>query len=149
MLKTKLPVIVLRNMILLPSGEIKLEIQEAQDKNIIYKAINEHNGYVLLISPKYATMEDINKEELPKFGVIGKINSNFELPNGNIRISLLGINRAMVYDYLEEDNFRLNAILGPFIINNIDEEVEAAHIRLLKQEFTNYVSVIPSVSNYL
>ena len=66
MLKTKLPVIVLRNMILLPSGEIKLEIQEAQDKNIIYKAINEHNGYVLLISPKYATMEDINKEELPK-----------------------------------------------------------------------------------
>ena len=72
MLKTKLPVIVLRNMILLPSGEIKLEIQEAQDKNIIYKAINEHNGYVLLISPKYATMDDINKDELPKFGIIGK-----------------------------------------------------------------------------
>ena len=149
MLKTKLPVIVLRNMILLPSGEIKLEIQEAQDKNIIYKAINEHNGYVLLISPKYATMDDINKDELPKFGIIGKINSNFELPNGNIRITLVGINRAKVYDYLEEDNFRLNAILGPFIINKIDEEIETAHIRLLKQEFSNYVSVIPSVSNYL
>ena len=61
----------------------------------------------------------------------------------------MGINRAKVYDYLEEDNFGLNAILGPFIINKIDEEIETAHIRLLKQEFSNYVSVIPSVSNYL
>ena len=149
MLKTKLPVIVLRNMILLPSGEIKLEIQEEQDKNIIYDAINEHNGYVLLISPKYATMEDINKEDLPKYGIIGKVNSNFELPNGNIRISLLGINRAVVYDYLEENPYSLNAIIGPVVINDESLELEEARLRILKQEFTSYVNVIPSVSNYL
>ena len=35
MIKTKLPVIVLRNLVLLPHGEIKLEISNADDKNII------------------------------------------------------------------------------------------------------------------
>ena len=149
MLKTKLPVIVLRNMILLPSGEIKLEIQELQDKSIIESAINEHKGYVLLVSPKFATQEDIDKEDLPKYGIIGKINSNFELPNSNIRITLIGINRASIFEYLEEENFRLSAIIGPVSIDEIDEATEEARIRILKEEFTKYVSVIPNVSNYL
>ena len=149
MLKTKLPVIVLRNMILLPSGEIKLELQESNDKSIIENAINEHNGYALLVSPKFATLEDINKDELPKHGIIGKINSNFELPNGNIRISLFGINRANIFEYIEEDNYRLTAVIGPVRINELDEEIESARVRILKNEFSKYVSVIPNISNYL
>lgn len=149
MIKTKLPVIVLRNMILLPSGEIKLEIQEMQDKAIIENAIKEHKGYVLLISPKYATLEDIEKDDLPKYGVIGKISSNFELPNGNIRINLLGINRAHIFDYIEEDKYKLNAIIGPVKINDINNIDEEARVRLLKITFSKYVNVIPNVSNYL
>ena len=49
MLKTKLPVIVLRNIILLPLGEIKLELEETLDKEIIYNAINEHNEKIICI----------------------------------------------------------------------------------------------------
>ena len=149
MLKTKLPVIVLRNMILLPQGEIKLEIQEEQDKNIIYNAINEHNNYVLLVSPKYATNDEINKDELPKYSVIGKISSNFELPNGNIRLSLLGINRAYVYDYIDEDNIIKNAIIGPVKVDSYDEEKEEAKVRILKNCFQEYVSIIPTINNFL
>ena len=35
MIKTKLPVVVLRNLVLLPHGEIKLEISNNPDKLII------------------------------------------------------------------------------------------------------------------
>ena len=149
MLKTKLPVIVLRNMILLPQGEIKLEIQGEQDKNIIYNAINDHNGYVLLVTPKYATMDDIPKENLPKYGIIGKINSNFELPNGSIRINLIGINRAKLYEYLENDDLVLNAIIGPVIINDLPKELEEAKIRVLKQAFVDYVTITPNINNFI
>ena len=88
MLKTKLPVIVLRNIVLLPLGEIKLEVGEVLDKEIIYNAINEHNGYVLLVSPKYATNDMLTKEDLPTIGVIGKITSNIVT---NIEIIIVGI----------------------------------------------------------
>ena len=148
MLKTKLPVIVLRNMILLPQGEIKLEIQEEQDKTIIYNAINNHNGYVLLSTPKYATL-DMKKEDLPLYGIIGKISSNFELPNSNIRITLLGINRAQVFEYIEQDNVILEAIIGPVQIEEQDEELEEAKVRVLKECFSQYVTIVPNLSNYL
>ena len=149
MLKTKLPVIVLRNMILLPHGEIKLEIQGSQDKNIIYRALNEHNGYVLLVTPKFATYEDIPKEDLPLFGIVGKINSNFELPNENIRITLLGINRAKVFEYIDVDDNIIDAIIGSAAIDEIDEEKEIAKIRLLKKCFHDYVVLIPNFNSFL
>ena len=149
MLKTKLPVIVLRNMILLPQGEIKLEIQEEQDKKIIYNGINDHNGYVLLVSPRYATLEEMDKDDLPNYGIIGKIGSNFELPNGNIRINLIGINRAFVYNFIEKDNLILEAVIGPIKINEIDKEDEEAKIRVLKSTFSEYVTIMPDISNYL
>ena len=148
MLKTKLPVIVLRNIVLLPLGEIKLEVQEVLDKEIIYNAINEHNGYVLLVSPKYATTEILTKEDLPKIGIIGKITSNFELPNTNIRISITGINRAFIYDYIQDGDLVKDAIIGPQKVEQEDSNLTEAKLRLIKEEFSKYVSVMPSMSNY-
>ena len=148
MLKTKLPVIVLRNIVLLPLGEIKLEVQEVLDKEIIYNAINEHNGYVLLVSPKFATNEILTKEDLPKIGIIGKITSNFELPNTNIRLSISGINRAFIYDYIQDGDLVKDAIIGPQKVETEDSDLTSAKLRLIKEEFSKYVSVIPSISNY-
>ena len=148
MLKTKLPVIVLRNIILLPKNEVKLELQDTLDKEIIYNAINDHNGYVLLVSPKYYTNEALTKDDLPKIGVIGKINSNFELPNGNMRLSVSGINRAFVYNYIQKGDIVIDAIIGPLKIKEIDSDVEKAKLRLIKEEFSKYVMVMPNISNY-
>ena len=148
MLKTKLPVIVLRNIVLLPLGEIKLEVAEVLDKEIIYNAINEHNGYVLLVSPKYATNEILTKEDLPKIGIIGKITSNFELPNTNIRLSITGINRAFIYDYIQDGDLVKDAIIGPQKVEQEDSDISNAKLRLIKEEFSKYVSVMPSISNY-
>ena len=148
MLKTKLPVIVLRNIVLLPLGEIKLEVQEVLDKEIIYNAINEHNGYVLLVSPKYATNEILTKDDLPKIGIIGKITSNFELPNTNIRLSITGINRAFIYDYIQDGDLVKDAIIGPQKVEAEDTDLTSAKLRLIKEEFSKYVAVIPSISNF-
>ena len=148
MLKTKLPVIVLRNMILLPKGEVKLEIADTLDKEIIYNAINDHNGYVLLVSPKYYTNEALTKEDLPKIGIIGKINNNFELPNGNMRISVSGINRAHVFNYIQKGDIVVDAIIGPLKIKEVNADVEKAKLRLIKEEFSKYVIVMPNISNY-
>ena len=100
MIKTKLPVIILRNMVLLPLGELKLEIENEEDKNIIYNAVNKHNGYCLLVTPKYITSDDLKTLDLPKIGIIGKITSNIVLPNEHIRINIRGINRANIFEYL-------------------------------------------------
>ncbi len=148
MIKTKLPVIILRNMVLLPLGELKLEIENEEDKEIIYNAVNKHNGYCLLVTPKYITNDTLNTKDLPHIGIIGKITSNIILPNEHIRITLRGINRADIYEYIQKEDI-LDAIIGPIKIDEISEEENDASIRVIKKEFTNYVNVNPNISNMI
>ncbi|MBR2603723.1 MAG: endopeptidase La [Bacilli bacterium] len=148
MIKTKLPVIILRNMVLLPLGELKLEIENEEDKNIIYNAVNKHNGYCLLVTPKYITNENLNTNELPNIGIIGKITSNIVLPNEHIRINIRGINRAHIFEYIQKEDI-LDAIIGPVKIDEIKEEENDASLRVIKREFANYVNVMPNISNMI
>lgn len=147
MIKTKLPVIVLRNLVLLPNGEIKLEISNADDKNIIDNSIKYHNNYVILVSTKGLINENIELTELPNVGIIGKITSNFELPNNHIRINIEGINRANIFNYIDNKNSNLEAVIGPISIDEIDKDEEEANLRLLKREFAGYISISPNISN--
>lgn len=147
MIKTKLPVIVLRNLVLLPHGEIKLEISNADDKNIIDNSIKYHDNYVILVSTKGLINENIELTELPNVGIIGKITSNFELPNNHIRINIEGINRANIFNYIDNKNSNLEAVIGPISIDEIDKDEEEANLRLLKREFAGYISISPNISN--
>lgn len=147
MIKTKLPVIVLRNLVLLPHGEIKLEISNTDDKNIIDNSIKYHDNYVILVSAKGLINENIELTELPNVGIIGKITSNFELPNNHIRINIEGINRASIFNYIDNKNSNLEAVIGPISIDEIDKDEEEANLRLLKREFAGYISISPNISN--
>ena len=51
MLKQDLPVILLRGIIVLPYAELKIDLIDELDTKIIELASNNHDGYVLLVSP--------------------------------------------------------------------------------------------------
>lgn len=147
MIKTKLPVIILRNLVLLPHGEIKLEISNPLDKKIINDSINIHNNYVLLVCVESFNNDNLEISELPNIGIISKITNNYELPNNNIRINIEGINRASIFNYIENKNKNLDAVIGPANIIKIDYDKEEANLRVLKKEFASYVTISTNISN--
>ena len=147
MIKTKLPVVILRNLVLLPHSEIKLEISNEPDKAIISKSINENDSYVLLVSPFCLSDEELLIEDLPSMGIVGKITSNFELPNNHIRITISGVNRANVFNYIKENDIFLNAIIGPTALVNESNIEEEASLRTLKKEFASYIISSNNISN--
>ncbi|MBQ9024516.1 MAG: endopeptidase La [Bacilli bacterium] len=147
MIKTKLPVVILRNLVLLPHGEIKLEISNEPDKIIISNSIKEHDSYVILISPFCLSDEELSLDDLPHMGIIGKITSNFELPNNHIRITITGVNRTNIYEYVKNSDIDLSAIIGPANIINENMNEEEASLRILKKEFASYISLMPNISN--
>ena len=149
MIKTKLPVIVLKNTILLPHGEIRIEISEPADKEIISLSLKKHDGYLLLISPSFFESEKIDIKDLPEYGTIGKITSNFELPNKHIRLSILGVNRANIYEYSKpnENDEIIDAVIGPIEPISNDDIEEEAKLRTLKSTFSSYVIATPNISN--
>ena len=147
MIKTKLPVVILRNLVILPHGEIKLEISNEPDKIIISKSINEHDSYILLISPFCLSDEELSIDDLPTMGIVGKITSSFELPNNNIRITITGINRTNIYEYIKSSDIDLSAIIGPTDLINENNNEQEAFLRTLKREFASYITMMPNISN--
>ena len=145
MIKTKLPVVILRNLVILPHGDIKLEISNEPDKVIITNSIKEHDSYILLISPFCLSDEELSLEDLPSMGIVGKITSSFELPNNHIRITISGINRTHIFEYIKTSDIDLNAIIGPTRIIDEDPNEMEASLRILKKEFSSYISILPQL----
>ena len=149
MIKTDLPVILLRGIILLPNNDIRLEFDNDVSKNIIDIAELFHDNNILVVSQNDPLEESPNISELPKMGVISKISHKMELPNGKTRIIITGIKRAKIYEYLNLNKTSevLEAIASEIIDEKIDEKEEKILTRKLYRELEKYIKLVPYTSN--
>ena len=100
--KTKLPVLVLKNIILFPHSEIRLELENEKDKELISLADSYYNKHILIIHPSDELEDSIDKTSFPRVGVIGYINMKLDMPNNKTRIVIRGLNRVNVLSYTSE-----------------------------------------------
>lgn len=148
MMKTNLPVILLRGIVLLPNNDIKLEFEKGDSSIIIDEAEMFHHNKLLVVCDT-ETDEDINYKKLPKMGIISKLSHKIELPNGRIRIVISGLSRAKVDNYLNAD--KKDEVLEA-IVKELDEEVinekeEKILVEKIKKEMTSHVKTISYLSN--
>ena len=148
MVKTNLPVILLRGAVLLPYCEFRLELNNDIDKHILKLSEDFHDKHILIVSPSNPLEEVIDIDSLPKIGTVAKINMKMEL--GNItRLMLEGVNRVKVEEYVNygENDSVLNAVITSttqFAMSPLDE---TALIRKLNRRVETYVSKVPNISN--
>ena len=102
--KTKLPVLVLKNIILFPHNEIRIELENDKDKELASLADSYYNKHILIINPNDELEESIDKTSFPRIGVIGYINMRLEMPNNKTRIVIRGLNRVKVLSYSNSDS---------------------------------------------
>ena len=81
-----LPVLLLKGLILLPNNDIRLEFDNDISKSIIDVAELFHNNLIFVVSQNNPLEEHPDIGDLPKVGVIGKINHKIELPNNLLNI---------------------------------------------------------------
>ena len=112
-----LPVIILNDTYLIPNSEIKLEFNDEKSKNIIDESEIFHDKKILIVTK-------LENNDLPKIGVVTKITRKLELPNGNIRIILKGINRVKVIEYLNMNIDNIECIVENLKDNYIEENTK-------------------------
>lgn len=149
MIKTDLPVILLRGIILLPNNDIRLEFDSDTSKSIIDVSELFHDNNILVVSQSNPLEEAPDIKELPKIGVMAKINHKMELPNGKTRIVITGIKRAEIHEYLNLNKTSevLEAIASEIDEEKIEEKEEKALTRKLYRELEQYIKLVPYVSN--
>ena len=143
-----IPVILLKELIILPNQEIKIELNNLISRKIIKYAI-DNNLNVLVVTPLNIIEEEPSVDDLPKIGVIAKVKNRIQLADGSIRITLRGIGRCSVKKYIANysDIDILDGIIEPVIINEIDEIEQNVIRRKLIDSLKEYISSSDNVSN--
>jgi ATP-dependent Lon protease len=149
MIKTNLPVILLKGIILLPNNDIRLEFSNDDSKNIIDVSELFHENKILVVSTLDATMIKPEIEKLPKIGVISTITHRMELPNGKTRVIITGEKRAQIHEYLNLNNsFEvLESIVSSIEEEKIESQEEQAITRKLYREVETCSKNLPNMSN--
>ena len=150
MMKT-LPVILLKGFVLLPNQEVKIELNNELSRKIIMLSNKEFANEILVVSPKDALEETPDVSDLPKVVVYGLILSKMELPNGHLRVKILGQKRVKVKKYYNdsEDENILKCNWEEIKKSKIDMAMEGALKRKIHSLLKKYVSLNPSLSNMI
>ena len=144
-----LPVMMLKGLILLPNQEVKLELNNKISKTVVSLAIKDYNRKVIVITPKNQVEETPEVNDLPLIGVACKIKSRIELPNGNVRLTIKGIERVKILSFNndEENEDVLNATVAKLELPKIDEVENGALIKKLKELTDQYVKNSKHITN--
>ena len=146
MTKTSLPVLLIRNMVLFPWSEIRLEFDNDNDKKVISLAESFYENNIVIVNPKDLLEIDPDISELPKIGVLASIKMKIDMPNGKTRIILSGINRVYVHAYTKDDNI-FEAMVSDTEEDELDIKEELAYSRALNKHIEVYVKEVPYMSN--
>lgn len=149
MVKTSLPVIVLKGIVLLPHCELRVEFSSDIEKNILQNAEDYSDGHVLVVTQINELEEHVNIKNLPKVGVVAKVKSKITLSNNHIRVILEGLNRTEVHSYVKygEEKDTIECQIGPSTVYELDSKEEFALVRKLLKELEILISKAPYMSN--
>ena len=140
-MKQNLPVILLNGTILMPYNEIKVEFSDEASKNIVDEATFFHKNNILVVTKT-------NDKQLPKIGTLALITRKLELPNGQIRAVIKGIERINVLEYINLEG-SIESLVSKVDNIDIDKSEEEIIIKKLYAEIENYTEKVPYMSNSL
>ncbi len=147
MSKEKRPVLLVDDIVLFPSSEIRLECKSKDEKNIINKAESKDEKQLVVVNPLIQRPEEEPYEivDLPSVGVVAELIMKMDVPNGKSRVVLGGIRRVEISRYtFTEGIFEAE-------IKEIYTEVEdsKSYRDILMKSLEKYVTKVPYVSNAL
>lgn len=147
-MKKTLPVLLLKHLLILPDQEVKLELNNDLTKDIIEHSNSDFESELLIVCPKNDLEEIPDVDDLSNIGVIGKIKSNIELPNGNLRIKIQGLKRVQITKYYntKEDNI-LRCYYEWLDIPKIEGARNEALRRKIISNLKKYIKSSPNISN--
>lgn len=146
MVETNLPILYLREIVLLPYNEIRLEFTNDEDKKVLSLAEKQHDSHLLLVNLLDPLEEEPDINELPEIGILSKIKSKIDLPNGITRVVLIGIDRVSISSYTKIGN-TLSAFVVPTKEYDYNEIEASALKRILYRKLDEYIDVSPYMSN--
>jgi len=143
---TRLPVLLLRDIVVFPFMIVPLFVGREKSKSAIDASLSSHRMILLLTQRKMET-EDPKREEVYDMGTVALIMRMLKLPDGRIRILAQGLSRARIESF-EEENGHIEAQIavqgepeGP--AGTLESEALVRNVRSGLEKATSLGKTIP------
>jgi len=145
--KYTLPVIPLRGIVAFPSISLSFEISNENTINTCEIADKE-DSKIFLVTQKDISVDKPTENDLYDTGVIGKIKQYVKLPEGNVRIIVEGLYRALVTKYnYDDDVITADLLSKQLLVENNGGIKGTAAIHEVQTVFDKFTTYLPKLSN--
>ena len=138
MIKTNLPMLFIKNHEIFPYTETKIEFSDANFKQTISLAESCFDNCLFIIHQKQT--DNLEAKTNINIGIVARIKFKIDMPNGNMRVVLKGLKRAIVHDIKEED-MMYEASISMASTEEIDPIEEIAMSRTLYKSLDSYIKL--------
>jgi ATP-dependent Lon protease len=101
---SKLPVLLLRDIVVFPYMIAPLFVGREKSKNAIDHALSSHR-MILLLTQKDMEVEDPKRDDVYEVGTVALVMRMLKLPDGRVRILAQGLIRARIESFEDEQGF--------------------------------------------
>lgn len=135
------PILALRGFPVFPHSIVHFDVGRAISVNAIEKAMSRDKK-ILILAQVDPDIEQPQEEDLYTAGTVCYIKQVLKISEGNIRVLVEGLSRAVVVDFLKNNPyFECTATNVPDVMTNEDEVVIEAYVRELKRLSAEYFSL--------
>ncbi|MCM1158473.1 MAG: endopeptidase La [Bacteroidales bacterium] len=128
----RVPMMVLRNMVIMPGTNVHFDIQNKTSIRAVNLAM-EQNLDMFVIAAKSANAADtVSKEQLYSVGTVVQVRQVLKLPKGLVRVLLTGKERAVLEDFTFEKDCYQAQLSKVQQDDGLDEKEREARLRSLK-----------------
>ena len=133
------PILPLRDLVVYPSITSPLFVGRAKSIDAINFAMNNNNKIIYLFTQKEPTTDDPQVNDVYSYGVKSKIIQFLKLPDNTYKVLTEGLEIVKIKSAVKASNNFLTAKIEPVVINKKNSVELKASLRVLKNEFQNYV----------
>ena len=143
------PILPLRDLVVYPSITSPLFVGRAKSIDAINFAMNNNEKIIYLFTQKEPTTDDPQVNDVYAYGVKSKIIQFLKLPDNTYKVLTEGLEIVKIKSAVKATNNFLTAKLEPISINKKNSVELKASLRVLKNEFQNYIQNIGNNNDIL
>ena len=143
------PILPLRDLVVYPSITSPLFVGRAKSIDAINFAMNNNEKIIYLFTQKEPTTDDPQVNDIYTYGVKSKIIQFLKLPDNTYKVLTEGIEIVKIKSAVKATNNFLTAKLEPVTISKKNSVELKASLRVLKNEFQNYIQNIGNNNDIL
>ncbi len=147
MIKTLLPVLPLRDIVVFPHMVAPLFVGRKQSVNAL-NSVMAGDKKILLLSQKNSEVDNPNEKNLYEYGTVAKVLQLLKLPDGTLKVLVEGLYRAKVSKLTFNKDFTIASIQEVNSSSKKNTNIKALQ-KLIVEQFEEYQKINKKVSSEL